>query len=132
MMENIFGDAGIVGIFCIFAIMLFREVKPLIVRRQKVGEDGDTTIVVKDWYLVTGGLIRDIHTLVKELHVWHDQRDNDGVPLWYVRSSLEGAVKSLTAALETQSELLRTVATQIDKHMAEEMTILGGIKEKMT
>lgn len=35
-----------------------------------------------------------------DLHRWHDRMDEDGVPVWYVRSSLEGNVKQLTVAIE--------------------------------
>lgn len=47
---------------------------------------------------------------VKALYVWHDQRNQDGVPLWYVPSSLEKAIESLAENVRQQTEVLRSVA----------------------
>lgn len=38
-------------------------------------------------------------TLTKDLHAWHDHRDADGVPVWFVRQSLETAIAKLTDAV---------------------------------
>lgn len=44
---------------------------------------------------------------VDELYRLHDQRDADGVPVWYVRRSLEEAMKQLANNIAAQTEVLR-------------------------
>lgn len=41
-----------------------------------------------------------------DLHKLHDQRDEDGVPLVYVRKSLERALDRMTGAVDRQTEML--------------------------
>lgn len=48
-----------------------------------------------------------IHQYIRELHQWHAKTDNDGVPVWYVRQSLEDAISRLADNIEKQTELLR-------------------------
>ena len=36
---------------------------------------------------------------IGELHKWHDVRDTDNVPVWYVRRSLETVMADLAAAV---------------------------------
>lgn len=58
----------------------------------------------------------DLHKLSREvadLHKWHDQRDQDGVPVWYVRRSLEDAINKLAANLATQTDVLRAMHEEI-------------------
>lgn len=50
--------------------------------------------------------IRDLHRehgqtagLLRDLHTWHDQRDEDGVPVWY-GSSLKRSLERLSDAVE--------------------------------
>ncbi len=50
---------------------------------------------------------------VDDLHDWHDKRDADGVPLWYVRRSLEDSIKDLGEKICQQIE----VQTKILQHM---------------
>ncbi len=50
---------------------------------------------------------REIHQNIRELHQWHAKTDQDGVPVWYVRQSLEEAIVRLADNIEKQTELLR-------------------------
>lgn len=50
---------------------------------------------------------------VKQLYDWHDRMDDDGVPVWYVRKSLENAIAELVVAINKQSQLLQR---WIDRH----------------
>ncbi len=49
-------------------------------------------------------VLGEVLTLTKELHDWHDQRDADGVPVWYVRKSLETTIGDLTKAVSELSK----------------------------
>ena len=52
-------------------------------------------------------MIRQIAKQVSDLHDWHDQKDSDGVYVWYVRQSLEKAIVKLADNIEQQTMLLR-------------------------
>jgi len=41
-----------------------------------------------------------MHEEVKKLYEWHDVRGQDGVPVWYVRQSLESAIQELSGAIK--------------------------------
>jgi hypothetical protein len=57
---------------------------------------------------------------VDDLHKLHDVKDADGVPVWYVRRSLEEAVKSLADATNNMAA--------VTERMAER---LNGVDEKL-
>lgn len=60
----------------------------------------------------------DAFEKVKELHDWHDRRDADGVPVWYVRKSLEDIIKQNADAV-TMLAQQGTMQTQLLKELAE-------------
>ena len=49
----------------------------------------------------------EIHQNIRDLYQWHAKTDEDGVPVWYVRHSLEEAIARLADNIEKQTELLR-------------------------
>ena len=51
---------------------------------------------------------------LRELHGWHDKTDEDGVRIWYVRRSLETAIRDLSENVKAQTELLRTMVSKMD------------------
>ncbi len=55
-----------------------------------------------------------------DLHDWYDMSDAEGVKIWYVRKSLETALKDLTGAVNRMS-----------KHDAEQTQLLREIASKM-
>lgn len=52
---------------------------------------------------------------VRELHEWHDRRDAEGVPVWYVRKSLEDAVGKLADNIGTQTQVLQNIVHAQEK-----------------
>lgn len=44
---------------------------------------------------------------ISDLHKWHNQRDRDGVPVWYVRHSLEDSINRLSKNIAIQNDLLK-------------------------
>jgi len=52
----------------------------------------------------------DIHLVaqqIRDLHSWHDVRDEDGVPSWYVRKSLEDKIEGLAQAIVELSKSIQ-------------------------
>lgn len=49
----------------------------------------------------------------EDLHEWHDVKDNEGVRLWYVRRSLEDAIKELATNIGRQTEIFQAMASEI-------------------
>ena len=60
-----------------------------------------------------GGGEPAIKDKVDDLYEWHNKTDADGVPLWYVRRSLEQSIKDLGEKIYLQIE----VQTEILRHM---------------
>ena len=86
----------------LLAYIIIREVLDFIAKRK---ESSGTT---------------DLDTRVSEIHanvVWlreiHDVKDADGVPVWYVRQSLEHAIEKLSESITKQTELLQCMLTAI-------------------
>lgn len=50
---------------------------------------------------------------VEKLYEWHNRMDEDGVPVWYVRKSLEKAISDLATAIKAQTIMLQR---WMDKH----------------
>jgi hypothetical protein len=55
---------------------------------------------------------------VERLAELHAKTDEDGVPVWYVRRSLEQAIVSLHEAIRAQTDLLRELTREI-RHLRE-------------
>jgi hypothetical protein len=51
----------------------------------------------------------EVHQQIRDLYVWHSKTDEDGVPVWYVRRSLEDTIVKLAENMEKQTELLRVM-----------------------
>ena len=43
----------------------------------------------------------DMISKVEELHMWHAQKDADGVPIWYVRESLKDQLTHISKTVDT-------------------------------
>lgn len=47
------------------------------------------------------------------LYNWHNKTDEDGVPVWYVRRSLESAIERLAENIQLQTEILRSMMNEL-------------------
>lgn len=56
---------------------------------------------------------------IKDLHEWHNQADEDGVKVWYVRRSLEEAVEKLAVAITAQTSVMQALASRLDNLQTE-------------
>ena len=50
---------------------------------------------------------------IEHLNEMHAKTDEDGVPVWYVRRSLEKAVTDLNEAIRHQTELLQALTQEL-------------------
>lgn len=48
---------------------------------------------------------------IEDLYEWHNVTDDDGVKIWYVRRSLEGAVEKLVEAVNSQNKALTELSS---------------------
>ena len=50
----------------------------------------------------------------RDLWVWHNKEDADGVKVWYVRQSLEDAIQRLADNIATQTKMLDKMITRME------------------
>lgn len=77
----------------------------------------------------------------EEMYEWHNKSDQDGVKIWYVRQSLENAlrdnakaVEAVAKNIELQTRLLEELVTnqrQISKEQAEIVRDIRDIEKKI-
>lgn len=58
---------------------------------------------------------KTMYMQVKDLWDWHNIRDSDGVPVWYVRKSLEDAIKELSNSIRSQTLSHERVNMKLDQ-----------------
>jgi hypothetical protein len=98
-----------VGVVIIGVTLILRLVFDFIVKmKESKTNDGDPT---------GAGFTQKDRTRLYDLHRWHDRMDEDGVPVWYVRSGLEKTVQELVKAMEhqvkTQEALTRAIEMMV-------------------
>lgn len=115
-MDGLLTQTGVAGILI---VLVLREVFAFVRTRNAEPEPTRVTLLARIEFLTT--TLEGMRRQLNELHAWHDQRDADGVPVWYVRTSLELAITGQTAAMKTladniaaQSRLLERLVEKID------------------
>ncbi len=99
------------GVGLIAALMVIREVLNFL-DKKKGGPDEPGSLIGEHVSDVKGS-VTAIKDKVDDLHEWHNKTDADGVPLWYVRRSLEESIRALGEKIYLQIE----VQTEILRHM---------------
>jgi len=73
---------------------------------------------------------------ISDLHEWHDKSDQDGVKVWYVRQSLETALRDNAQAVmaiaknsELQTRLLEEMLESQKNLMREQLEIIKTIRD---
>ncbi len=99
------------GVGLIAALMVIREVLNFLDKKR--GGEGDGDAVMSEHVSDVKGSVTAIKDKVDDLYEWHNKTDADGVPLWYVRRSLEQSIKELGEKIYLQIE----VQTEILRHM---------------
>ncbi len=99
------------GVGLIAAILVIREVLAFL-EKKRYGS-GNRGIIMSENVHDMKETVTTIKDKVDDLHLWHSKTDQDGIPLWYVRRSLEDAIKDLGERIGEQI----VVQTQILQHM---------------
>ena len=99
------------GVGFIAAIMVIREVLGFL-DKKKNGASGQS-IIMNEHVNEVRGAVSAIKDKVDDLHEWHNKTDADGIPLWYVRRSLEESIRELGEKIYLQIE----IQTEILRHM---------------
>lgn len=113
-----------IGVGGIFAKLILREVFAFL-NRYRGGRGGSQKENIERRI----GGVHERMWKVDKLYDWHNARDEEGVPVWYVRKSLEQAIKNLSASIDVLQESIREQNLFINK-MIERFDLLhGDIKE---
>jgi len=100
-MENWVSQLGPLGTLIVFALyIIYKEMK------DSKGPEGDTLKRIDRKIL-------GMETQMHDLHDWHDKEDNDGIKVWYVRSSLEESINKLAINVEKQTEIYRELILSV-------------------
>ncbi len=101
---------GVGGILLVLVLTkVFDFLKFMKERKDEEGGQGPRCFTQKDrnllydlhrWQTDAMPQLAKLIAEVTDLHKWHDRQDADGVPVWYVRSSLEESVGELAKAIE--------------------------------
>lgn len=93
----------------IFSLLIIREVLNFVQNRKNGKQFGNSLYTQHDKWT---NMFREVH----ELYEMHNVKDPDGVPVWYVRRSLETAIVKLT-------EVIEKVGTNMDR-LSEDTTAM--------
>lgn len=112
------GDGAIIGAFVALAMLLYRLIDYLLNKKLNMGECKADRCVKDTQELHDAAKeinevdLKQMASQIQQLYTWHNKTDRDGVPVWYVRSSLEEAINRLVQAIETQTQLLQRLEMQ--------------------
>lgn len=59
--------------------------------------------------------VKHIGALVKDLHDWHSVKDSDGLPIWYIKRSLEDRIINLSDSIKADTDKLSQYSKDISK-----------------
>lgn len=90
-MNNTLTQLGVGGLV---AVLLVREVLNFLKQRRNDKDGVD---------------LQRLAQQVTDLYQWHSVVDGEGVKVWYVRRSLEEAIRDLSANIRAQTEVLQQV-----------------------
>jgi len=121
------GAAAVIGAFVALAMLLYRVADFLLTKyttkhaAQRAQRCDMTTCVLNtrtaENVIAQASKINleAMEDKVNKMYDWHNKTDADGVPVWYVRSSLELAIKELAMAIKHQNELFGKLMVKMDK-----------------
>lgn len=88
-----------IGVGGIFAILVLREVFAFLPKFRGGDQKGSIERRI--------GGVHERMWKIDKLYDWHNARDEEGVPVWYVRKSLEQAIKNLSSSIDVLQESIR-------------------------
>ncbi|PIR17593.1 MAG: hypothetical protein COV46_03540 [Deltaproteobacteria bacterium CG11_big_fil_rev_8_21_14_0_20_49_13] len=95
-MMNTVTELGVGGIF---AVLVIREVLNFLRIRKNGGYPDRKFSEMYNW--------------VEDLWNWHNVTDNDGVKIWYVRRSLEDAIRKLSDNIDVQTKAFQEMVNEM-------------------
>ena len=117
---DMFSDAGVLGIFCIFAILLVKEVLPLIKKKDSVSTNDEIEPIVRGIQEHANRvpelerILRNVSSEVSKTLEMHEKYDSDGRPIWYIKEELEENIKIQKELLNRQNVVLEKIASAIE------------------
>jgi len=117
---DMFSDAGVLGIFCIFAILLVKEVLPLIKKKDSVSTNDEIEPIVRNIQERANRvpelerILRSVASEVSKTLEMHEKYDSDGRPIWYIKEELEENIKIQKELLNRQNVVLEKIASAIE------------------
>ena len=60
-------------------------------------------------------LLRQLQVLIKELHEWHDARDEDGVLRWWNKASIERSIKRVEVKVDRVEAALHALTKKTSR-----------------
>ena len=104
------------GVGGVFALLVIRTVFDFLSKQREKKSNGNGSSISAAAMNDMFTLNRSILSFVEDLHKWHDVKDEDQVPVWYVRKSLERligelgkSVNGMTRAIEDQTEAFKAM-----------------------
>jgi len=98
------------GVGGIFALLIIREVLGFLSKRKDRGNGNGKAAMTETVQSDLFQLLREINEGTRELVRLHDVKDEDGVPVWYVRKSLERQIEQLVTGV---AQLTNAIAQQV-------------------
>jgi len=124
---------GILGALGIVFALAIKEFFAYLKARDAKGDAGGSKAMT-DMF----ALMRDMSDQIKDLHSWHDVRDEDGVPVWYLRRSLERQIMRLCEAVEGmgkassgQTDAVEEALTAVLETLKDMKKQLGAVKKQL-
>jgi len=113
---NLLLQVGVGGIFAILLVRIILEwLKPLVEKFTGNGKHQERSIgeqLLLELQRATEEM-KPVARQVSDLYDWHNQKNADGVFVWYVPSALTKAIDRLAENINTQTEVLRGLVTMV-------------------
>lgn len=106
------GDANMTLIFSviIFAWLVIKEILKYVGSKTDRRKQADEENINKEMKIK----IDKIYTWTARLYDMHDKTDDDGVPVWYVRRSLEKSIDKLAENIDKQTNVFTLLIDKIN------------------
>jgi len=108
---NVLGQLGGVLAGAIVVAVILREIAKIVL--PLIGKKGDSAKQIHKCVPEDVDLRKMAHQ-VDDLHEWHDVRDADGAPVWYLRKSLLETMDTIAKSQTQIAEVLKSLAAHME------------------
>jgi hypothetical protein len=115
------------GVGGILVFLFMKQMFEYLKSRDEKRKNGSHTSATNDMF----ALLRDVQSEVRDLHKWHDVRDEDQVPVWYVRKSLERQIEKFAGAVEKMSTAAERQVEGIGEAMESLLEEMRGVLQEV-